>query len=62
MDDEIIIRPKTSCILDGVSKAVSCDKYIKDSNRKCCFKCGWNPLVAKLRLDTLYLKRGTSRA
>lgn len=62
MDDEIIVRPKTNCILDGVSEVVSCDKYIEDPDRKCCFKCGWNPRVAKLRVDALYLKRRTSHA
>ena len=63
MDEEIIVRPKTNCVLMK-SKVVACSDYLKDDGTKdlsCCNRCGWNPVVSAQRLEDIYVKREFER-
>lgn len=48
--------PKTNCLNQ---KHVACADYLESADS--CKNCGWNPKVAKERLDKIYEKRGTVR-
>ena len=52
--------PETNCKFMGGNRIVACAGYIqKDGNFNfhCCQKCGWNPFVAKQRIEKLVEER-----
>lgn len=56
--------PETNCKFMGGNRIIACDDYIKKDGNfdfHCCYCCGWNPIVAKQRIEKLVKERGWAR-